>query len=153
VFQLPIVESLLTHWFWLRIVPFILSRLVWAVDRGCLFLLSTWSHLLYIQGVRVCPVLYRTIRKILITSTALVMVILIFYRYPRLIYILSKTYRKVLIAPYPNELTFISTYHKSKKKKLRVAKGVCTLKTHQNSRVATGVCTLKTPPHLHGPEC
>jgi hypothetical protein len=31
------------------------SRLVWPVDRGCLLLLSTWSHRWYFWGVRVSP--------------------------------------------------------------------------------------------------
>jgi hypothetical protein len=53
---IAIVRPSLTHWFWLRIVPFICSgsraRTRWLppVDRGCLLLLGTWSHLWYIQG-------------------------------------------------------------------------------------------------------
>jgi hypothetical protein len=38
---IPIVMPFLTHWSWLR--------RVWPVNRGCLLLLGTWSHLWYIQ--------------------------------------------------------------------------------------------------------
>jgi hypothetical protein len=49
---IPIVRPLLTHWSWLQFVPFISSgsQRVWPVDRGCLLLLGTWSHLWCFQG-------------------------------------------------------------------------------------------------------
>ena len=51
------------HWFWLRFIPSLIlttvhtvyliwkkgSRRVWSIDRGCLLLHGTWSHLWYIQ--------------------------------------------------------------------------------------------------------
>jgi hypothetical protein len=52
-FFIPIVIPYLAHWLWQRITAFSImelgSRRVWPVDRGCLFLLSTWSHLRYIR--------------------------------------------------------------------------------------------------------
>jgi hypothetical protein len=55
-FFIPIVGPYLAHWLWqtadnstFRIIE-LDSRLVWPVDRGCLLLLDTWSHLRYIWG-------------------------------------------------------------------------------------------------------
>jgi hypothetical protein len=50
---IPIVKPFLIHWSWLRLEPFTwtVSRAHggWPVDRGCLLLLGTWSHLWYVQ--------------------------------------------------------------------------------------------------------
>jgi hypothetical protein len=50
-FFIPIVRPYLAHWLWKRITPhFMISRRVWSINRGCLLLLSTWSHFRYIWG-------------------------------------------------------------------------------------------------------
>jgi hypothetical protein len=50
---IPIVNPFLAHWSWLRFIPFIErgngAHGVCPVNRGCLLLLGTWSHLWYIQ--------------------------------------------------------------------------------------------------------